>query len=587
MLAAGLLLAVLSYFPAQRIEFNRSVENMFAADDPIVPPYRMLKETFGGNEIVLAVYSDPELLSPDGRGIARLAALSERLRAVPGVRDVLSLDRPIGPTIVDPDNVVAARLRGVFAGYTHSTDGRMAAAVCLLEPDPPGASATGDSRVRTIAGLRAIMETLPDGLPPGMIAGEPVLVVEGFRSLESDGRLLATWSTFLVGLVIVVCFRSLRWVAIPLAVVQLALWLTYGLLVACGVRLTLVSGMLSAIITVVGIATTVHILVAYREARFAGQTPRAALGQAARLMAAPVIWSLVTDAAGFGSLLISKVGPVRDFGLMTSCGALLVLPCLLLLVPGMALAGPWDTTPRQAWGERGLGSLLEWSSRCVERYPRRLALGVLVLSILALSGLRRIEVETDFTRNFRSGERAGSFVRDDRVAVWRSGRSGRSRAGTRVAHLGVRAAGEPIGGPFASRGDGPRRAGRRAARLDEGAQRRGRAAGRRACRSGLAAVRGGARHRRARRLGGDARAYPGFRRDAVRAGTRGFGAPLRPLRAGDSPTLAAHHAARSRTPAGRAENAIDRARSAGGGRRIAAGSPGVRSATAKRRRGGW
>ena len=406
LLGVGLLLAAISFPLAQRIEFNRSIENMFAADDPVVPPYRRLKETFGGNEIVLCVVRIPDLLAADGSGIARLAKLGDTLRGVPGVRDVLTLDRPIGPAIVGADGL-AARLRDVFAGYTHSTDGRMAAAVCLLEPEetasPSDAAPRPPPRTETIARLRAIMESPPAGLPAGMIAGEPVMVVEGFRSLESDGRLLATWSTLLVGIVIVVCFRSLRWVAIPLAVVQLSLWLTYGLLVWGGFRMTLVSGMLSAIVTVVGIATAVHVLVAFREGRTAGLSTRAALAAAAGRMAAPVIWSLVTDAAGFGSLLVSAVGPVRDFGLMTLVGSLLVLPCLVLLVPGLAMAGRWDSTPRQAWGERGLGAMLDWTSWLVERYPWRLLAAISILAVVSIVGLRRLEVETDFTRNFRAG----------------------------------------------------------------------------------------------------------------------------------------------------------------------------------------
>ena len=136
LLSIGVVLAAISYRPAQRIEFNRSIENMFAANDPIVPPYRQLKETFGGNEIVLCVVRIPDLLASDGSGLKRLAELGDKLRTVPGIRDVLTLDRPIGPAIVGSDGL-ATRLRDVFAGYTHSTDGRMAAAVCLLEPEEP------------------------------------------------------------------------------------------------------------------------------------------------------------------------------------------------------------------------------------------------------------------------------------------------------------------------------------------------------------------------------------------------------------------------------------------------------------------
>lgn len=402
LLLVGLTLAAVSYGPSQRITMNRSIENMFAADDPVLRPYRLLKETFGGNEMVLAVYEDPALLAPDGTGIRRLARVAERLRGVPGVRDVLSLDRPIGELIAAPDNPLAIRLREAFAGYTHGIDGRTAAAVCMLE-DERTARAAGNTREISIAGIRAVIEDLPDGLPDGLIAGEPVLVVEGFESLEADGQLLATWSTALVALTIVVCFRSLRWVAIPLAVVQVTVWTTRAILYWADVHLSLVSSMLSAIITVVGIATMVHLLVAYRAARTDGLDPRRALVHASTLLAAPIIWSLITDAAGFGSLLASHVGPVRDFGLMTAVGSLLVLAVILLLTPGMALAGSWDVSPRQAWGEHNLGRVLRWVTAIVDRRPRLVGALAILVTVLAALGIRRIDVETDFTKNFRDG----------------------------------------------------------------------------------------------------------------------------------------------------------------------------------------
>ena len=52
LLAIGLLLGGLAYFPSRSLEFDRSIENMFAPDDPLLAPYQKLKSTFGGNEIV-------------------------------------------------------------------------------------------------------------------------------------------------------------------------------------------------------------------------------------------------------------------------------------------------------------------------------------------------------------------------------------------------------------------------------------------------------------------------------------------------------------------------------------------------------
>ena len=67
-----MLAAAVCYVPAQQLEFDRSIENMFAPGDPILEPYHLLKQAFGANEIVLAAYVDPQLddAAPAWRGSA-------------------------------------------------------------------------------------------------------------------------------------------------------------------------------------------------------------------------------------------------------------------------------------------------------------------------------------------------------------------------------------------------------------------------------------------------------------------------------------------------------------------------------------
>ena len=54
LLTLAVTLIVGSYFPARRLDFDRSVENMFAPDDPLLVPYRLLKRTFGGDDVAVA-----------------------------------------------------------------------------------------------------------------------------------------------------------------------------------------------------------------------------------------------------------------------------------------------------------------------------------------------------------------------------------------------------------------------------------------------------------------------------------------------------------------------------------------------------
>jgi uncharacterized protein len=405
LLVVAIVAAAAAFFPARNLEFDRSIDSMFAADDPLIGPYHRLQRAFGGNEVVLAVYADPDLFDASGDGIRRVAEVSERLRNLEGVEDTISIDQPLHneeeplvERIVDQHDENARRARELFEGYTHSADGRVAAVVCILQPESEG----NVSRQDVIAQMRQVMNDLPEPLESGMLAGEPVMVSDGFRYVENDGRLLAWATTALLAVVILASFRSLRWVLIPVAVVQLAVLLTRATLVWSGLELSMVSSMLTAVVTVVGVATVIHLIVRFREARQEGLAPSDALRQAGSLLVAPVFWSCATTAAGFAALLIAKVSPIADFGLMMSIGTLMVLASVVLVVPGLVLLGRFDPDPKHMPGERHLESILGRAARLVQRRPRTLALLTLVLVIAAASGMSRLELESDFTKNFRA-----------------------------------------------------------------------------------------------------------------------------------------------------------------------------------------
>jgi uncharacterized protein len=414
LLGLGILLGVLSFGPSQRLDFDRSIENMFAADDPLLPPYAKLKRAFGGNEIVLAVYHDPDLLHPSRRGIERLAEISQALEQTPGVRGVLSLaqlDTALEKMaaaaslfglatvpergIVEQDSDLAQRFLHLFEGYTHGADHTTVAIVCMLEPS----DTVQVSRRETIDRLRETIELLADG----QITGEPVMLVDGFRYIEQDGRRLGIGCTILLSLMILICFRSLRWVLISVSVVQLALLMTRGALVWSGLRLSMVSSMLTAIVTVIGIATVVHIIVRFREGRNEGLSPHDAFLRTGRLLAAPIFWACTTDAVGFASLLIAGVTPVRDFGIMMAIGSMMVLVSVVLVVPALTLAGRHPAQVRMPKTEQMLADRLAGVLRLVEKRPATIGWLAVVLFAATAAGVFRLQIETDFTRNFRAG----------------------------------------------------------------------------------------------------------------------------------------------------------------------------------------
>ncbi|HEX4130507.1 MAG TPA: MMPL family transporter [Pirellulales bacterium] len=394
LLIVGLLVTVVAVPASRHLEFNRSIEAMFAPDDPLLDPYRRLKRIFGGDEIALAAYVDPQLLEPPG--LDRLEHLTNELAAVPGVITAFSLTSSpvLGKGILD--SPLREKFLRLCEGYTLGPDHQTAGVACLLTPLGSGPV----PRRETIDQLRAIIHAHD---PTGVLTGEPVLVLDGFRHLETDGRRLGITSTALLMLVIVVCFRSVRWVVVPTVVMLATLVWTQALLATTGFRLSMVSSMLWALVTVICVGTVTHVIVGYGDARRAGLGSLAALRAAAVALAMPIFWSCATDAAGFGSLMLARVGPVHDFGAMMALASLMALVAMAMLIPGLALVGARDDWPaapaRDTTMNRGLAAV----ARLIEQRPRRLALVLGIAVAAALAGIPRLRVETDFTKNFRSG----------------------------------------------------------------------------------------------------------------------------------------------------------------------------------------
>lgn len=420
LLLVAIVLAAISLPASRRLELDWQVEGMFPAGDPLVASYRNLQKRFGGKDICLAVYRDPELWDESGDGLERLKTVSDRLAATEGVRAVLSLAElheilrklrgpmqllNLGgankPPLLDPDDSLAQAFAEVFEGYTHRRDGEYVAVACLLSPIDREIARGPANHEATLEQLRSVMDSLPAPATEGFVTGEPVLVAEGFKMVERDGWRLGIVSSVLVSAVLLICFRSIRWTMIPLLVVHWSLLATQATLVMLNLELTMISSTLTAIVTVIGVATAMHLLLKFQEQRRQGLGRAEAIQAALGVLIVPIFWACVTDAVGFMALMAAGVGPVRDFGLMMAIGSMMVFAAILLLVPGLALVGSWDTDPRTPKLDYAIRLWLrKLLDACLAR--RTIGLGILgVLFVVSAIGSAMLQVETDFTKNFR------------------------------------------------------------------------------------------------------------------------------------------------------------------------------------------
>lgn len=412
-LGMALVLTWFAWPVAARLSFDQSIESLYARDDPYFSAYARSKSHFGGDEFAIIAWHEPGLLESDEPVVSapsaeRIEILVTQLKAIPGV-DTSSIQHAVEALAFPYQRSrVAELIEGVLVGKDRQTT----AVVARLLPE----SSTTVPRAETIARIRHLARTQQ---PPAFVVGEPVQIHDMFRYVEEDGRILFQFSLVLLACVLFLLFRTLRWVVLPLAVVVLTIRWTEATLVLAGAQLSMVSSMMNSLVTIIGVATSTHLAMRFREySRLMHR--RAALIRSVAELVPPIFWTCATTAVGFAALLSSSITPVRSFGLMMALATLLVFLVVVLIAPGgmarwfhrtdevqrdstrfhhwmQMIAG--DPVPTSA--EKHLVTGLQSVSRFVKLQPRIVTASTLSIVLLAAIGMTQLRIETDFSENFR------------------------------------------------------------------------------------------------------------------------------------------------------------------------------------------
>lgn len=388
-------------WPASQLKLDESIESFYAPDDPFLLAYQESKRTFGGDEFVMVAYEAENPTSQEE--LHRIREFADQLSSVPGI--LKSSTQDLASALRNPRASglmrVAMRLptterallnlsRRVLIGDNDHT----VAIVMRLQEE----SQAPVSRTETFREIRQLARAHQ---PRAYVAGEPVQVHDMFRYVEQDGWVLGLASSALLMGVILVLFRNPRWVLLPIVVIHITLLWTRGVLYLSGLKLSMVSSMLTSLITIIVIATLMHVTVTYREFR-ATLSRMEAYQQTVARLAVPIFWTCLTTAIGFGALLSSRIVPVRSFAIMMGLGTLLVPILCVLILPGGILIGRIFSDPRRPLGEEALLRRLERVARWAVKRPRSILLVTSIGAVLAGAGLTRLTVETDFSKNFRA-----------------------------------------------------------------------------------------------------------------------------------------------------------------------------------------
>jgi hydrophobe/amphiphile efflux-3 (HAE3) family protein len=235
-------------------------------------------------------------------------------------------------------------------------------------------------------------ETDAAELPPGTgvtVTGQPVFENAAFGLMLPEMiTLFAGAFTLIFGIVYLVMRGRLargREVAFPLSVAMIALVYMAGAMGVLGYSFNAIMLGVMPVALGLGIDYGLQIQTRYAEARESGESPLEAAGLASRTTGQALLIAMGTTVVGLGSLLVSPVPPVRQFGVTSAVAVLAAMALSVTLLP--ALLVRFDAGPPRSGTDAAAGDRVESAfRRLTERATAGRPLLTLFLAVLLVSG---------------------------------------------------------------------------------------------------------------------------------------------------------------------------------------------------------
>ncbi len=402
-------LSLLFGIALRKVTLDHDFERFFPSDDPELDRYLAFRERFGNDNdnLLIAASHAPDVW--DLRFLRRVDSLTSVLQELPDVLSVLSPTRledlrvtPVGIFRVPwlrtgHDSTLAvdqariqrdARIRDNF----FTTDGR---SLLLVVRTAPGLSKERSDDLMVAVEAAVAASGIADIRMGGRIHGQYWYI----QKMQHELVLFFSLSVILLTIFLAIGFRTLWGVLVPIGVVGITVLWQVGMMTLLGRPLSILTMLLPTILFVVGMSDVVHILERYIGSLREGHSKVRSLAISYHEVGLATFLTSLTTAIGFGTLLTSGIGPIREFGLYTGAGVFLAFALAFTMLPAVLLL---VRTPVQARTERQ-GTwypVLHTMLRAVLHHRRRIPWVFAVLAIVSVAMMTRLKVDNQLLEDW-------------------------------------------------------------------------------------------------------------------------------------------------------------------------------------------
>jgi hypothetical protein len=233
------------------------------------------------------------------------------------------------------------------------------------------------------------------------LGGVPMIASDSIGFIRNDLKIFGIGVVAFIVIILMVSFKSIRWVVLPLAVCLTSALTMMGYLGWAQWPVTVVSSNFISLLLIITLSLIIHLVVRYRElATIRPEASQFALvSETVASKISPSFYTAITTMVAFGSLLVSGIRPVIDFGWMMIIGisvsfvlAFTLFPAALMLLPRL------DSQP----GKDRTGKVTSGIADFIQHRTSDTLLLFVALILVALTGIPRLSVENRFIDYYKA-----------------------------------------------------------------------------------------------------------------------------------------------------------------------------------------
>ncbi len=418
------------YF-SKDFKLDASSETLLIEGDPDLEYLKQINKRYGSRDFLILTYTPNERMISEA-SINNLLSLKYKIQSLEWVHNVITLldipllnnsEAPLEDRLknfatlkddkVDKERGFKEILKSpVFKNFIISEDGKTSGIIVYIKKDETLKQLQGRNKKeieiykdnqkkknhKNILQIREIIKSYSD-TSKIHLGGIPMIADDMMSFIKNDIIVFGLGVLFFIIATLWFIFRKLIWIIVPISSCFFSVLIMTGLLGLLGWKVTVISSNFIALMLILTMAMNIHMSTRFIQLRndFPNLKNLEIISITTSKMFWPILYTVLTTAFAFLSLIFSGIKPIIDFGWMMTLGLIISFIITFTLLPTLL---NFISSNNMNIKENRKSKITSFFSNISINNKKVILSTAVVVIVLSITGISRLEVENSFINYF-------------------------------------------------------------------------------------------------------------------------------------------------------------------------------------------